>query len=298
MANVVIVSSSDSVEFNPWIHGTTLLLRHSADIDVFGEHKLVEDPKQADIILFGEMGECGFFAERVRAHPFYRRFPEKCFLFDSGDTVFPVMPGIYASLTQSRYRRHHTRTGFYLYVIENPFIRAQPITGREEYLATFMGSSLTHPLRQQILSSRCDKLFLKDTRNQSYKMHYEAGPQDRAPFYLEYADAMANARFSLCPRGIGAGSIRLFESMKMGRACVIISDAWQPNDGARSEWEKWFSEKVRFHRVVELCLDIRAARTFSGTARRFFDMRHIPLHPRLYLRSKKILYRNHKRLYW
>ncbi len=126
---------------------------------------------------------------------------------------------------------------------------------------------------------------------------------------------MANARFSLCPRGVCAGSIRLFESMKMGRACVIISDAWQPNDGvdwdsfsirvpeaevhripaileehadraaemgrcARLEWEKWFAPQVAFHRVVELCLDIRAARTFSGTARRLFDMRHILLHPR------------------
>ena len=121
---------------------------------------------------------------------------------------------------------------------------------------------------------------------------------ERAPFYLAYADAMASARFSLCPRGVGAASIRLYESMKMGRPCVILSDAWHPNDGvdwdsfsirvpeadvlripqileehadraaemglrARAEWEKWFSEKVRFHRVVELCLDIRRARRSS-----------------------------------
>lgn len=333
MANVVIVSSSPLQKFDPWVHGTALLLRHSAEIDSFGTHRRVDDPESADIILFAEMGECGFFAERVRAHPFYRRFPEKCFVFDSADTFFPVMPGVFASLTQQYYRPDHTRTGFYLYVIENPFIRPQPLTGREEYLATFMGSSLTHPLRQQILSMRCDKFFLRDTRNESYRMNFDADPLERAPFFLEYADAMANARFSLCPRGVGAGSIRLFESMKMSRACVIISDAWQPNDGvdwesfsirvreaevhrlpeileqhadraaqmglcARVEWEKWFSEKVRFHRVVELCLDIRAARAFSGKARRIFDLRHIPLHPRMYLRSKKILYRNNKRLYW
>jgi hypothetical protein len=119
----------------------------------------------------------------------------------------------------------------------------------------------------------------------------------------------------------------------MGRACVIVSDAWHPNDGvdwnsfsirvpeadvsripqileehadraaemglrARAEWEKWFSEKVRFHRVVELCLDIRRARRSSGQARRIFDLRHIPLHPRMYLRSKRMLYRYHRRLYW
>jgi hypothetical protein len=339
MAKAVVLSSAGERGFDPWIHGTALLLQHSAELDVFGEHTLAEDPREADIILFGEMsqgglGGCGLFAERVRAHPFYRRFPEKCFLFDSGDTFFPVLPGIYASLTRRQYRPDHTRTGFYLYVIENPFIRSQPLTGGEKYLASFVGSSTTHPLRRQILALRRDDFLLADTRAESYRMNFEADPQERAPFYLAYADAMAGARFSLCPRGVGAASIRLFESMKMGRACVILSDAWRPNDGvdwdsfsirvpeadvlripqileehadraaqmglrARAEWENWFSGRVRFHRVVELCLDIRRARRSGGSAaRRIFDMRHIPLHPRMYLRSKRILYRNNRRLYW
>ena len=64
-----------------------------------------------DLILFAEMGECGIFAERVRAHPFYKAFPEECFSFDSGDSVLPVLPGIYASLTRKLYRPDHTRTG-------------------------------------------------------------------------------------------------------------------------------------------------------------------------------------------
>jgi hypothetical protein len=333
VANVAVISSAGAGPFDPWRHGTTLLLRHSAELDAFGQHRLVENPEEADIILFGEMGECGLFAERVRAHPWYKAFPEKCFLFDSGDTFFPVLPGLYASLTEDQYRPDHTRTGFYLYIVENPFIRAEPLTGGEKYLASFVGSSTTHPLRQQILSLRRDDFLLRDTRATSYRMNYEADPLERAPFYLAYADAMANARFSLCPRGVGAGSVRLFESMKMGRACIILSDAWRPNDGvdwdsfsirvpeadvsripqileehadraaemglrARAEWEKWFSEKVRFHRVVELCLDIQRARRSSGAARRLFDRRHIPLHPRMYLRSKRILYRNHRRIFW
>ena len=333
MAQVIVISSAPATQFDPWVNATTLLLRHSAEIDPFGQHRLVEDPATADLILFAEMGECGIFAERVRAHPFYRAFPDKCFLFDSADTFFPVLPGIYASLTRKLYRPDHTRTGFYLYIIENAFVLPRAVTGDEEFLASFIGSSNTHPVREKLFALHHPGILARDTSHNSQRMMFHGQPAERERFWSEYADAMANARFSLCPRGIGAGSIRLFESMKMGRACVIISDAWQPNDGvdwnsfsirvpeaevhripaileqhadraaemgrcARSEWEKWFSEKVRFHRVVELCLDIRAARTFSGTARRFFDMRHIPLHPRLYLRSKKILYRNHKRLYW
>ena len=29
---------------------------------------------------------------------------------------------------------------------------------------------------------------------------------------------------------------------------------------ARKEWERWFSDEVLFHRLVELCLDIRNKR--------------------------------------
>jgi hypothetical protein len=46
---------------------------------------------------------------------------------------------------------------------------------------------------------------------------------------------MADAMFSLCPRGHGSGTIRLYESMKMGRACVILSDESVPNEGV--DWE-------------------------------------------------------------
>jgi hypothetical protein len=50
--------------------------------------------------------------------------------------------------------------------------------------------------------------------------------------------------------------------------------------------------------VQGICLDIQRARRSSSAARRLFDMRHIPLHPRIYLRSKRILYRNKGRIIW
>ena len=333
MANVIIISSSTTNVFDPWDQGTTLLLRHSAELDIFGRHTLVEDPRKADLIIFGEMDKYGFFAERVRAHPYYRKYPEKCFLFDSSDSPFLVLPGIYACLTRQQYRRNHTRTGFYLYVIENPFIQHRPLTGQEPFLASFIGNSGTHPVREQILAIRRPDFLLRDTGKTSYRMAYEADPAERPPFWEEYADAMSNALFSLCPRGLGAGSIRLYESMKMGRPCIILADAWQPNAGvdwdafsiripeseasqipeilernadravemglrARAEWEKWFSEKVRFHRVVELCLDIQRCRGRFGPLERLYHLRHIPLHPRLYLRSKKWLFKRDGKIWW
>jgi hypothetical protein len=333
MANAIVISSAGGSEFHPWKHAATFLLRHSAELDVFREHRLVEDPEEADVILFAEMGECGKFAERVRAHPYYTRFPEKSFLFDAGDSIFPVMPGIYASLTKERYRPDHTRTGFYLNIIENAFIQYRPPTGREKYLASFIGSSITHPLREKLFRFSREDIYVKDTSNYSTRMTFHGEPAERERFWSDYADSIADAQFSLCPRGRGAGSIRLFESMKMGRACVIISDAWHPNDGvdwdsfsirvreseasripdileqhtgraaqmgvrARAEWENWFSESVRFHRMIDLCLDIQRSRSGFGLARRYYHLRHIPLNPRRYLSSKRDLYRNNGRIYW
>jgi hypothetical protein len=333
MANTLVTSSDSGVNFDPWKHSSSLLLRHSAELDVFKEHRLVEDPEEADIILFAQMGDGGKFAERVRAHPYYARFPLKCFLFDSADTVFPVMPGIYASLTREAYRPDHTRTGFYLYTIENAFITYQPPTGKEKHLASFVGSSFTHPVREKLFALNRKDIFLKDTSGYSGTITHHGDPAERERFWSEYADSIGDAMFSLCPRGRGAGSIRLYESMKMGRACVIISDAWQPNDGidwnsfsirvpendvtripeilekhadraaamgvrARAEWEKWFSEKVRFHRAVELCLDIRQKREAAGRSRLYYHLRYIPLNLRRYFSSKKDLYRNHGRIYW
>lgn len=334
MAKVVVLPSAAGQPFDPWKHGTAFLIRHSAEQDTFGIHQLTDDPREADLILFGEMAACGKFAEMVRSHPYYRRFPEKCFIFDSADFFYPIVPGLYPSLTEDQYRPDHTRTGFYLYLVTNAFITPRPLSGREVYLASFVGSANTHPMRRQLFEFNREDIFVRDTSQNSQRMQYEGGPAERAQFWSEYADWLADARFSLCPRGMGAGSIRLYESMKMGRAPVIISDRWHPNEGidwnsfsfrvpesdvhripelleqnahrapemgarARAEWENWFSEKVCFHRIVESCLDIARHRGKSTKSQRLYDLRHILQHPRWYLNSKKWLYQqNGKRIYW
>lgn len=334
MAKVFILSSARP-PFDPWKHGTALLLQHAAELDRFGVHTLTDDPAQADIILFAEMGECGMFAERVRAHPVYRQFPDKCFLFDSADTFVPVLPGIYASLPEKFYRPDSTRTGYYLYVVENAFIRHRPATGNESNLASFIGSSKTSALRADILAIDRPDFLTWDTADRSTRIQYHGQSDERAAFWAEYSDAMASAKFALCPRGVGAGSIRLFEAMKLGRACVIISDAWHPNDrvrwsefsirvaesdiprlpeillshehraremghNARREWETWFSESVRFHWAVEDCLDIQKARQSHKWRHRFSLLRNMcaPSHLRLHWQSKKNLYGREGRLFW
>jgi hypothetical protein len=335
MAKVLILSSDIDSPFDVWKHSSAFLLKHSAELDTFGRHRLTEDPAEADIILFAEMGTCGKFAEMVRAHPYYRRYADKCLLFDSGDLFFPILPGLYASLITDHYKLGYTRTGFYLYLIENAFITHRPCSGNEKYLASFVGSKLTHPVRERLFSLERSDIYVKDTSSYGAQTTYHGEPPARALFWENYADSMANAKFSLCPRGRGAGSIRLYESMKMGRACVILSDEWQPNDDmdwnqfsirvaeqdvhrlpeildqhahraaemglrARKAWEQQYSEQVRFHRVVELCLEIRRQYGNGNMKRRLRTLRQTvnPKNLRWYLSSKRDLHRNTSKIYW
>jgi hypothetical protein len=106
-----------------------------------------------------------------------------------------------------------------------------------------------------------------------------------------YCEMLLRSKFSLCPRGSGPSSIRLFESMQLGVAPVIISDVWRPPRGprfhefsitikekhvgelerivrsyessyremgalARTAFKDYFSDEVYFNYVVGECMDI------------------------------------------
>jgi hypothetical protein len=161
-------------------------------------------------------------------------------------------------------------------------------------LGTFVGSVESHTCRRLLMDLPQDRFIVKDTTGYAAKM-LVAPVDQRDAFWSTYADDMAAGLFSICPRGRGTGSFRVFESMKMGRCPVIISDDWiypdrvdwpecsitiaeqnvpllpeilesrrkdAPSLGLRAhqEWEKYYGLKTRFHWLVETCLELRNAR--------------------------------------
>jgi hypothetical protein len=119
--------------------------------------------------------------------------------------------------------------------------------------------------------------------------------REQQDYRRRYAEITKASKFVLCPRGLSVSSIRLFETMRMGRAPVILSDDWVAPPGAawdafairvaerdweripqileareheavamgkraRTEWVEWFSREVAFHRIVDSCLALRAQR--------------------------------------
>lgn len=269
--------------------------------DRFREHSLTNDPEEADIIIFAEMGfssAMGYFDAKLRRHPFVKRYREKCFATHSADQVIPFLPGVYASIERRWYDPRRVRTGHYLssHIKEPPLI-TRPHAERD-LLFSFVGSAANHPVREEIVALEHPNTLLRDVSGDARSV-WAQGKKAVDGFLTDYSTVLSRSRFSLCPRGIGTSSIRLFESMRFGVAPVIISDGWvaptgpdwdsfsirireravrhlprlvEEHDGrseemgrlARAAWEHWFSDEVSFHRIVEWCREIMETRRGSN----------------------------------
>ena len=94
-------------------------------------------------------------------------------------------------------------------------------SAKREYLMSFVGSYETHAVRKKIseINYKNSVLFL-DTGG----WHFYNRDAKREQFYI---DTLSKTLFSLCPRGTGHGTIRLFEAIKSNCIPVIISDGYK-----------------------------------------------------------------------
>jgi hypothetical protein len=293
-------------------------MRACARADRFGTHRLVEDPGDADLVLFVETSTAaGPYFEHVRRHPVYRRHRARSYLFSSTDRVVPFLPGVYASLERRWHWPSWTRSGHYLGVREESGRTYDP-SSSPSLLFSFVGAGNAHPVRRRILRLEHRDALLVDSDS-------ERGPEPvgAEDYATRYVQAIGDSAFVLCPRGGGTATFRLFETMMLGRAPVIVSDGWVPPDGpdwpsfslrvgesdvdripallegrrssarelgaaARAAWVDWFSERVSFHRTVELCLDLatRAERRAGPRAYAPFVQMLRPYHAARWLKWK------------
>lgn len=299
--------------------------QQSAQLDRFRVHSLTDDPATADLIIFVEFYGGGWYFERVRAHPLVRRYREKCFLFSANPFVIPFLPGVYAGI-EKPWGSSRTRPGFYLGRTKNEFTTYTPPDDALPYLFSFMGSARNASVREKLGTLNHPRSFFQNTADDFDRiLHRKMGRSERLDYDRRYAELTKASKFVLCPRGLSASSIRLFETMRMGRAPVILSDGWIPPIGprweefairiperdfatipkileareadavamgtqARAAWEQWFSPEVMFHHLVELCLDIQKKRTVPEAVGRWSAYAHFlqPFHLR---RLGGVLYR-------
>ena len=292
MAQVVLLTATPRDDETDYNRAPFEALQESARRDRFQHHVLTDVAASADVILFAEYYGGGFHFERIRRHPLVRQFREKCFIFCSNALVIPFLPGVYASV-ERRWSSRRTCGGFYLGLPKNEFTTFTSPDDELPYIFSFMGSTANAPVRRKLADLKHPRAFFQNTEDEFTRLlHREMSPRERRDYYRRYAELTKASKFVLCPRGLGASTIRLFETMRMGRVPVIISDQWVAPDGpawekfslrvperevhripqlleenehmavpmgarARREWEEWFSEEVAFHRVVENCLRLK-----------------------------------------
>lgn len=98
-----------------------------------------------------------------------------------------------------------------------------------KYLAGFHGTLSTHPCREGIPAALDFKTcYLRANE----RLFWAYGEDDQKEMREIYLKLMENTKFVLCPRGKGTNSIRFFETLRMGRIPVLISDDTKlPLDG-------------------------------------------------------------------
>lgn len=209
-----------------------------AQRDRFGVHHTIENPKQADLILFVEYDQNDPFLHRVRKHELVRRYREKCFVVSERDFTFPFLPGIYTSVPKKWYRPNRMRAGFYLAMFPNPHVQHVPIDQTNpDFLFSFRGSFNGLTVREKLADlSSYPVARIVDTSTEANYLREDApdtydDPEQKEKLQRRYGNLLRNSKFILCPRGLAPSTVRIFETLKSGRIPVIIADNWVPPEG-------------------------------------------------------------------
>ena len=215
-------------------------------------YDLTNDPQLADIIIVGNVREDNW-GEKTLKNPFIRKFPDKCISMSDQDYQIILHHGVYASGQNSLIGRGRIRTGSYTLEpdkFKNPYILSFQYNENEiidkQYLASFIGRNC-HPVRNSLINL---KFVRQDVLIEDSSTFNLWGTTDRMIERQKYFfEILLHSKFSLCPRGNAPNSYRLFESMKLGIAPIIISDEFFYPKGPK--WNS-FSIRVKETQINEL----------------------------------------------
>ena len=264
---------------------------HSSAAMSTRQHFLVNNPKNADIVLFADRGPLplGF---SLLLNPIWWLYNHKCFVYDDHYNPCLWHRGLITSLDVAKFNSLLHRGAAYIHDGLETWTKQLCFTGNEKYLFSFCGALETHPVRQMLKSKISEFGLIFDVPRSITQTAYMRGDEQTIErLHSQLESICKSSYFVLCPRGVGSSSMRLFEAMSMGRAPVIISDEWVPPFGAdwdsfsirvaeseieqipsilhelrhnaqwmgneaRNAWESWYAPIRHFDTSVLACIDI------------------------------------------
>lgn len=273
--------------------------RELARLDRSGRFELVDSPDAADLTLMTDLavwGDAWWRLETFSNHPLVRGRHPDLFVYNELDMPWCCYQGLYCSMPRQGFNRFRQRACGYV-TIQNPFVAAArgkwaERLGREpKWLFSFAGAKNV-PVRARLLGLTHPRGLLQDSSAFKFYDGQQSGDEERQERMRRYVETLIDSKFVLCPRGLGTGSVRLFETMALGRVPVILSDGWVAPTGlaweefslrvpearaaevpalleaaeqrwesmavaARRAYDEWFAPEVMFGRMIDWCLEIR-----------------------------------------
>lgn len=258
--------------------------RRLAGEDRFGVHRLVDDPEDADVVLFTECHLLGDWRLPViRDHPLRTRFADRTYCFNERSRPWAVLPGLYTSPpVRTLDRRFQVPWGYPGGSKTRATLVASRDTCEPDTLYSFVGSP-GPACRDRIFSISDPRAIVERIDGFTF---FDRNSPDRAQRVDHYQQITLRSKFVLCPRGLATSSIRLYETLAAGRVPVIFSDEWAEPAGpdwasfsirwpearadqigphlaaredewpamaraARQAYDDWFATDVTFHRSME-----------------------------------------------
>lgn len=181
----------------------------------------VSDLEEADALILHEPWAFREwrYIDMLVADPIVGRFPQKVYTLNEDDAAAGLLRGIYTCLPRSRFDpRLHAAIPFVAQPNEEVAAQAGSPRPPASLLATWRGNPKSNrKLRQGLLEVCSGSPVFKAESTESWLNH---GADEKR----RYVELLRSGKFSLCPGGWAPASMRVFESMALGVAPVILAD--------------------------------------------------------------------------
>lgn len=230
------------------------------------ELSLAKTMEEADALVLHEMFSFKEqrYIRQLYADPIVRKYGHKLYTINFDDCATGLLKGLYTSLPWERFDPQlHATIPYFRY--HNPLVFQANPEKEPTFLGGWRGNEGSHVVRKKMLEVGCGdaRFWLESTAS-----WYNHGEDERARF----VEMILASQFSLCPSGIAPTSFRIFESMALGRAPVIIADQFVFPAGLN--WDA-FSIKIREKDVDQLgrLLEARSSewKTLGNAAKAAWD---------------------------
>ena len=152
-----------------------------ANLDRQRRHEQTAQLEEADLILAAIQGNgFGNHFRSLRISDLFRAYKHKLLAYCPDDLIYPVIPGLYPSVTPYWAKRGWSCGAHYVsaHIHRHRFDPALPSSQRD-FLFAFVGSSKTHPLRRRLLELSHPRSFIYDSTPKSSPMYWWQDEQTR-----------------------------------------------------------------------------------------------------------------------